>query len=68
LNSDKENAAQDGDSPEPTATATIYTARKVVTMERNSPTATTVAVLGKRIVAVGALDQVKAALGTSATG
>jgi len=66
LNSDKENAAQDGDSPEPTATATIYTARKVVTMERNSPTATTVAVLGKRIVAVGALDQVKAALGTSA--
>ena len=35
-------------------------------MERNNPTATAVAVLGKRIVAVGALNQVKAALGTSA--
>lgn len=42
--------------------ATIFTARKIVTMERRAPTATAVAVSGKRIVAVGSLASVKAAL------
>jgi predicted amidohydrolase YtcJ len=41
----------------------IYTATSVVTMERNQPSATAVAVSGKRIVAVGSLDEVKMALG-----
>lgn len=43
---------------------TIFTARKIITMERGAAPATAVAVAGKRIVAVGSLDQVKAALGT----
>jgi len=47
-------------SPE---TVTIYTARKILTMERGNSEATAVAVAGKRIVAVGSLDKVKAALG-----
>ena len=42
---------------------TIYVADKIVTMERGNPSATAVAVAGKRIVAVGTLDEVKAALG-----
>ena len=47
----------------PPATVTIYTAKKVITMERDNPEATAVAVAGKRIVAAGSLDEVKAALG-----
>ncbi len=47
-------------------TATIYTAKRVITMNANQPTATAVAVRNDRIVAVGSLDSVKAALGDSA--
>ena len=43
--------------------ATIFVASKIVTMERDSPMATAVAVEGDTIVAVGPLDAVKAALG-----
>lgn len=42
---------------------TIFIAKKIITMERENPTAQAVAVQGKKIVAVGSLDQVKAALG-----
>ena len=45
------------------STVTIFTAKKVVTMERANPEATAVAVMGTRIVAVGSLAEVKAALG-----
>lgn len=45
------------------APLTVFTARKIITMERGAPEATAVAVAGKRIVAVGTLEQVKAALG-----
>jgi len=45
---------------------TIFTAAKVRTMERENPEATAVAVAGKRIVAVGSLSEVKAALGDRA--
>jgi hypothetical protein len=51
MNSDVAKALRGDEPPEPTAAATIYTAKKVVTMERNNPTATAVAVLGKRILA-----------------
>jgi len=43
--------------------ATIYTAKRIITMERGAPEAAAIAVAGKRIVAVGSLDSVKAALG-----
>ncbi len=45
------------------APATIYIARTIITMEPTNPRATAVAVAGKRILAVGSLDDVKAALG-----
>ena len=45
------------------ASTTIFTAKKIITMERENPTAQAVAVSGKKIIAVGSLDQVKAALG-----
>jgi len=41
---------------------TIYTAKKILTMDRSNPSATAVAVAGKRIIAAGSLDEVKAAL------
>jgi predicted amidohydrolase YtcJ len=44
----------------------IFVAKKIVTMERGNPIATAVAVEGDRIVAVGSLDEVKAALGARA--
>ncbi|MFL9499060.1 amidohydrolase [Rhodopseudomonas palustris] len=47
-----------------TPPVTIFTARKFITMERGAPEATAVAVAGKRIVAAGSLDEVKAALGS----
>ena len=47
-----------------TVPVTVYTAAKIVTMERGQPTVTAVAVAGKRIVAAGSLDQVKKVLGT----
>ncbi len=46
------------------APATVYVARKIVTMERDAPAAEAVAVAGKRIVAAGSLEAVEAALGT----
>jgi hypothetical protein len=49
-----------------TPPAVIYTDARVVTMERSKPSATAVAVAGKRIVAVGSLDAVKQALGQRA--
>ena len=45
------------------SSVTIFTAKKVLTMERANPEATAVAVMGARIVAVGSLAEVKAALG-----
>jgi len=42
---------------------TIYTALKIITMEKHAPTATAVAVSGKRIFAAGSLDEVKNAIG-----
>ncbi|MCK9914621.1 amidohydrolase [Microbacteriaceae bacterium K1510] len=51
------------DTPRPPI---IFTARKVITMERAAPEASAVAVAGKRIVAAGTLEQVKAALGNQA--
>ena len=47
----------------PPEAVTIYPAKKILTMERCNPEATAVAVSGKRILAVGSLDEVKAALG-----
>jgi hypothetical protein len=44
--------------------ATIFVAQKIITMDRANPTATPVAVAGVDIVAVGSLDEVKAALGS----
>ena len=49
--------------PRPAAPVTIFTAKKLITMERGNPEASAVAVAGKRIVAVGSLAEVKAALG-----
>jgi predicted amidohydrolase YtcJ len=42
---------------------TVYIAKKIVTMEPGNPEATAVAVAGKRIIAVGSLEDVQAALG-----
>ena len=47
------------------STATIYTAKRVVTMDAKNASATAVAVRGDRIVAVGSLDAVKKALGSA---
>jgi predicted amidohydrolase YtcJ len=44
--------------------ATIFVAKKIITMDPANPTATAVAVEGANIVAVGSLDQVRAALGS----
>ncbi len=45
------------------APVTVYTAKKILTMERSNPEAAAVAVAGKRILAVGSFEEVKAALG-----
>ena len=51
-------------TPPPAAQAvTVYTAKRILTMEPGNPSATAVAVAGKRIVAVGSLNEVKSALG-----
>jgi len=49
----------------PADVITVFTAKKILTMERGNPEATAVAVSGKRIVAAGSLAGVKAALGDS---
>jgi hypothetical protein len=46
-----------------TSAATIFVARKIITMERDNPTATAVAVAGDKILVAGSLDEVKATLG-----
>ena len=38
---------------------TVYTAKKIVTMDRTNPEATAVAVRGKRVVAVGSMADLK---------
>src|SRR5271156_1409479 len=48
----------------PTVT-TVFTAKRVITMDAKSTSATAVAVRGDRIVAVGSLDSVKKALGSA---
>jgi predicted amidohydrolase YtcJ len=53
-------------APAPVGKITVYTAKKILTMERGNPEATAVAVDGKRIIAVGSLSEVKAALGDRA--
>lgn len=45
------------------APVTVYTAKKIITMERDAPVAEAIAVESGRIVAVGSLAAVKAALG-----
>lgn len=45
---------------------TIFSAKKVITMERAAPVATAIAVSGKRILAIGTLDKVKHAIGNQA--
>jgi predicted amidohydrolase YtcJ len=47
----------------PASEMTIYTAAQIITMEPANPTANAVAVSGAKIVAVGTLDEVEAALG-----
>lgn len=54
-----------GDQPASAAPpVTIFTAKKVITMERAAPTASAIAISGKRILAVGSLDEVRAAVGS----
>jgi predicted amidohydrolase YtcJ len=54
-----------GEQPVAAATpVTIFTAKKIITMERGAPAAAAIAVSGRRIVAVGSLDDVKSAVGT----
>ncbi|HKM77351.1 MAG TPA: amidohydrolase [Candidatus Bathyarchaeia archaeon] len=43
----------------------VYTAKKIVTMEHENPVATAVAVLGKRIIVTGTLNEVKGFLGNA---
>lgn len=47
------------------APVTIFLAKKILTTESGNPEATAVAVSGKRIVAVGSVAEVKAALGNT---
>lgn len=47
----------------PLPKATIYVAKQVITLDPNRPSATAVAVVGDRILATGALDELKAAAG-----
>jgi hypothetical protein len=42
---------------------TIYRAKEIVTLDPNKPSATAVAVLGERILAVGSVDELKSAVG-----
>ncbi|MCT8159309.1 amidohydrolase [Pseudoruegeria sp. SHC-113] len=53
-----------GTSLQPADRATVYTAREIVTLDPDRPTAQAVAVIGGRILGAGSLDEVTAALGT----
>lgn len=65
LNSALTRGLQGGQESEggPSLPVTVYTAKKILTMERSNAQATAVAVAGKRILAVGSFEDVKAALG-----
>jgi predicted amidohydrolase YtcJ len=52
-----------GDKLAPTVPATIYTAKKIITMNPENPNAEAIAVVGDRILTVGSLEEVKARLG-----
>jgi predicted amidohydrolase YtcJ len=56
-------ALQEPKSAPQATPATIFVARKIVTIEPKHPSGEAVAVSGKRIIAVGTLDEVKSALG-----
>ena len=47
----------------PLPSVTIYSAKQIVTLDPDKPTAQAVAVVGDRILAVGSLDDLKAAAG-----
>ena len=47
----------------PLPNVTIYTAREIVTLNPDKPKAAAVAVVGDKILAVGSLDELKAAVG-----
>jgi len=64
VNESVANALRDGQDAPPQAPVSIFTAKKVITMERAAPAVTAIAVAGKRIIAAGSLDEVKAAVGT----
>lgn len=49
--------------PKKLPVATIFRAREIITLDPARPSATAVAVLGDRILAVGSLDELKAAAG-----
>ncbi|MFN5219311.1 MAG: hypothetical protein ACK5FE_00110 [Cyanobacteriota bacterium] len=60
----QEPSLQDlGDALTPPATAVIYTAKEIVTLDPAQPTAQAVAVQGSRILATGSLEQVRTHLG-----
>jgi len=63
INAEAAQTLQNQSYAQPASLATIYTASKIITMERGKPGATAVAVAGRRIFAVGTLDEVKSALG-----
>lgn len=63
LNEPIANALQKSAPATQTTPATIFVARKFITMERNQPSGEAVAISGKRILAVGGLEEVKKALG-----
>jgi hypothetical protein len=63
VNEQVTNAFKQPASATPPAPATIYIARKVITMEPSNPSGDAVAISGKRIVAAGKLNDVKKALG-----
>lgn len=63
VNEQVSDALRTSTTSTPSAPATIFVARKVITMEPSIPSGEAVAVSGKRILAVGKLDDVKKALG-----
>ena len=47
----------------PLPRVTIYSAKQIITLDPSKPTAQAVAVLGDRILAIGSVDELKAAAG-----
>jgi predicted amidohydrolase YtcJ len=52
-----------GDNMAPTLPASVYTAKRIITMNPEKPIVEAVAVVGDRILTVGSLEEVKARLG-----